>query len=75
MKRDDYLNRKSTYLRRSFDEQMQVLQDIERERSIQLQSIKSLTQLHVQPINSAARIIPADYVEVVKQYEYCTRKK
>lgn len=108
MKRDDYLNRKSTYLRRSFDEQMQVLQerltnylddnlnnknsalinqtytqiedleerskerleDIERERSIQLQSIKSLTQLHVQPISSAARIIPADYVDVVKQYEY-----
>ena len=27
MKRDDYLNRKSTYLRRSFDEQMQVLQE------------------------------------------------
>lgn len=108
MKRDDYLNRKSTYLRRSFDEQMQVLQerltnylednpnnknsalinqtytqiedleerskerleDIERERSIQLQSIKSLTQLHVQPISSTARIIPADYVDVVKQYEY-----
>ena len=108
MKRDDYLNRKSTYLRRSFDEQMQVLQerltnylddnpnnknsalinqtytqiedleerskerleDIERERSIQLQSIKSLTQLHVQPISSAARIIPADYVDVVKQSEY-----
>lgn len=108
MKRDDYLNRKSTYLRRSFDEQMQVLQerltnylednpnnknnalinqtytqiedleerskerleDIERERSIQLQSIKSLTQLHVQPISNAARIIPADYVDVVKQYEY-----
>ncbi|WP_274307979.1 helicase-related protein [Solibacillus daqui] len=107
MKRDDYLNRKSTYLRRSFDEQMQVLQerltnylednpnnknsalinqtytqiedleerskerleDIERERSIQLQSIKSLTQLHVQPISSAARIIPADYVNNVKQYE------
>ncbi|MFJ7699063.1 helicase-related protein [Lysinibacillus fusiformis] len=108
MKRDDYLNRKSTYLRRSFDEQMQVLQerltnylddnpnnknsalinqtytqiedleerskerleDIERERSIQLQSIKSLTQLHVQRISSAARIIPADYVDVVKQSEY-----
>jgi len=108
MKRDDYLNRKSTYLRRSFDEQMQVLQerltnylednpnnknsalinqtytqiedleerskerleDIERERSIQLQSIKSLTQLHVQPISSTVRIIPADYVDVVKQYEY-----
>lgn len=108
MKRDDYLNRKSTYLRRSFDEQMQVLQerltnylddnlnnknsalinqtytqiedleerskerleDIERERSIQLQSIKSLTQLHVQPISSAARIIPTDYAEVIKKYEY-----
>lgn len=108
VKRDDYLNRKSTYLRHSFDEQMQVLQerltnylddnpsnknialinqtstqivdleerskerleDIERERSIQLQSIKSLTQLHVQPISSPARIIPTDYVEVVKQYEY-----
>ena len=27
MKRDDYLNRKSTYLRRSFDEQMHVLQE------------------------------------------------
>lgn len=27
MKRDDYLNRKSSYLRRSFDEQMQILQE------------------------------------------------
>ena len=27
MKRDDYLNRKGTYLRRSFDEQMQILQE------------------------------------------------
>lgn len=108
MKRDDYLNRKSTYLRRSFDEQMQVLQerltnylddnpnnkksalinqtytqiedleersneridDIERERSIQLQSIKSLAQLHVQPTSCAARVIPRDYLDVVKQYEY-----
>lgn len=108
MKRDDYLNRKSTYLRRSFDEQMQTLQErltnylsdnlnnknsalinqtytqiedleerskerlenIERERSIQLQSIKPITQLHVQPIVSAARVIPKDFVEVVKEYEY-----
>lgn len=108
MKRDDYLNRKSMYLRRSFDEQMQILQErltnylddnpnnknsalinqtytqiedleerskerlegIERERSIQLQSIKSLTQLHAQPISSPARIIPKDYAEVIKQYEY-----
>ncbi|WP_368658428.1 helicase-related protein [Metabacillus halosaccharovorans] len=108
MKRDDYLNRKSTYLRRSFDEQMQALQErvtnylvdnlnnknsalinqtytqiedleerskerlenIERERSIQLQSIKPITQLHVQPIESAARVIPKDFIEVVKEYEY-----
>jgi len=108
MKRDDYLNRKSTYLRRSFDEQMQVLQerltnyhqdnpnnknsalinqtytqiedleerskerleDIERERSIQLQSIKPITQLHLLPVEDAARIIPKDYLEIVKQYEY-----
>lgn len=108
MKRDDYLNRKGTYLRRSFDEQMQILQerltnylndnlnnknsalinqtttqiedleerskerleDVERERSIQLQSIKSLAQLHVEPNNKVARIIPADYIEIVKEYEY-----
>ncbi|RFU67465.1 DUF2075 domain-containing protein [Peribacillus saganii] len=108
IKRDDYLNRKSTYLRRSFDEQMQTLQEkltnylsdnlnnknsalinqtytliedleerskdrlenIERERSIQLQSIKPITQLHIQPIVSAARVIPKDFIEVVKEYEY-----
>lgn len=108
MKRDDYLNRKSTYLRRSFDEQMQILQerltnylednlnnknsalinqtytqiedleerskerleDIERERSIQLQSIKPITQLYVQPIEDAGRIIPKDIIKIVKEYEY-----
>lgn len=108
MKRDDYLNRKGTYLRRSFDEQMQILQerltnylndnlnnknsalinqtttqiedleerskerleDIERERSIQLQSIKTLAQLQVEPLSKIARIIPIDYLETVKQYEY-----
>lgn len=108
MKRDDYLNRKSTYLRRSFDEQTAVLQerltnylndninhknsalinqthtqiedleerskerleDVERERSIQLQSIKSLVQLHVQPLSTIARVIPTDYLEMIKTYEH-----
>lgn len=46
------------------------LDDVERERSIQLQSIKSLAQLHVEPLEKIARVIPVDYVEVVKAYEH-----
>ncbi|WP_026834101.1 DEAD/DEAH box helicase [Exiguobacterium undae] len=108
IKRDDYLNRKSTYLSRSFEEQMQILQErltkylnenlnnrnnalinqvytqiedleerskdrlenIERERSIQLKSIKLITQLNVQPIEDKVRVIPKDFLEIVKNYEY-----
>ncbi|WP_102694167.1 hypothetical protein [Rummeliibacillus pycnus] len=46
------------------------LEDIERERSIQLQTIKPITQLHIQPIERSARVISKDFIELVKEYEY-----
>lgn len=109
LKRDEYLNKKSIYLRKSFDQQMRTLQErlmqfqqtnfdnknsalinqtysqiddleersrerleeIERERSIQLQPIKKIAQLILEPAKSdCSRIIPDDVFENVKLYEY-----
>ena len=109
MQRDDYVMKKSVYLRHSFDEQMQTLQNrlrdyqlnnienknnalinqtisqiedleersnerlenIERERSIQLQSIKRLAQLVLEPTEQpSGRIIPEDVYDSIKEYEY-----
>ncbi|WP_409305712.1 hypothetical protein [Peribacillus sp. SCS-155] len=98
MKRDDYVNKKSVYLRKSFDDQMTNLQsrllqyeqnnidnknsalinqtytqiedleersperldDIKRERSIQLQPIKRIAQLVLGPAEQTGRVIPDD---------------
>ncbi|MEL4029726.1 helicase-related protein [Caldifermentibacillus hisashii] len=109
LKRDDYLNKKSTYLRKSFDQQMRSLQErllqyqqnnfdnknsalinqtysqiddveergrerleeIERERTIQLQPIKKIAQFILEPSNiDCGRLIPDDVFDSVKQYEY-----
>lgn len=108
MKRDDYVNKKSVYLRKSFDEQMTTLQnrllqyeqnnndnknialinqtytqiedleersrerldDIERERSIQLLPIKRIAQLILEPAEQTGRVIPDDVFQEVKEYEY-----
>ncbi|MBM7583922.1 SNF2 family DNA or RNA helicase [Bacillus pakistanensis] len=108
MKRDDYVNKKSLYLRKSFDEQMTTLQnrlfqyeqtnldnknsalinqtytqiedleersrerldDIERERSIQLQPIKRIAQLVLEYTVQTGRVIPDDVFQKVKEYEY-----
>jgi hypothetical protein len=46
------------------------LEEIERERSIQLQPIKKISQLILEPAKSEySRIIPDDVFETVKQYE------
>lgn len=108
LKRDHYINRKSMYLRKAFDEQMNVLQErlqqyestnednrnsalinqtytqiedieersgerldeIARERSIQLRPVKRLAQLRIEPItDSYSRVIPEDAHSLIKQYE------
>jgi len=108
VKRDDYVRRKSIYLRRSFEEQMNTLQqrlqqyqsenidnrntilinqtftqiedldersrerldEIERERSIQLRPVKKIVQLQIEPIiPELGRYIPTDILDIIKKYE------
>lgn len=47
---------------------MQIEELEEPERIIQLQTIKTLAQLHVVPQSKIARINPTDYIEIVKAY-------
>jgi len=107
--REELLNRKSQFLRRSFDTQMTTLyerlqryqtedvahknsalinqtisqiedleerrhdrlEEIERERSIQLRSVKKVAQFKVQPYEGSPyhRLIPNDFESIVKDYE------
>ena len=107
--REELLNRKSQFLRRSFDTQMTTLyerlqryqtediahknsalinqtisqiedleerrhdrlEEIERERSIQLRSVKKVAQFKVQPYEDSpySRLIPNDFESIVKDYE------
>lgn len=107
--REELLNRKSKFLRRSFDTQMTTLyerlqryqaedvahknsalinqtisqiedleerrhdrlEEIERERSIQLRSVKKVAQFKVQPYDDSpySRLIPNDFESIVKDYE------
>jgi hypothetical protein len=47
------------------------LDEIERERSIQLQPIKRIAQLRLEPSEeNNGRVIPDDVVDLVKEYEY-----
>ncbi|ARK30110.1 DEAD/DEAH box helicase [Halalkalibacter krulwichiae] len=108
LKRDHYVNRKSMYLRKAFDEQMNTLQErlqqyesnnednrnsalinqtytqiedleersrerldeMERERSIQLRPVKRLAQIRIEPLTETyPRLIPEDVYPLIKQYE------
>ncbi|WP_201295983.1 hypothetical protein [Anoxybacillus sp. PDR2] len=47
------------------------MDEIERERSIQLQPIKRIAQLRLEPSEeNNGRVIPDDVVDLVKEYEY-----
>ncbi|MGY4691003.1 helicase-related protein [Salibacterium sp. K-3] len=107
-KREDYANRKRVFLRKSFDEQMETLQErmhhyqnhnideknralinqtyaqideledrskerlneIDRERSIQLKPVKRIAQFKIEPNSMiSARVIPEDFFSLIESYE------
>ena len=107
-KREEYTNRKRVFLRKSFEDQMETLQErlqkyqeeniggknsalinqtyaqidemedrskerlneIDRERSIQLKPVKRIAQFKVKPTNvECGRVISDDYLHVIEEYE------
>lgn len=106
--REDYANRKRVFLRKSFEDQMEMLQErlrkyqeenaegknsalinrtyaqieemedrskerlneIDRERSIQLKPVKRMAQFKVEPNGIVnGRVVPEDYLQMIEDYE------